>query len=415
MSGNTAEKRNFTAFLMKSDGAVSALVVLMGFLCATLLVVIVGRSPAGIYKAILQVVTGFNANNGKWNIRYVGEWLNYSVPFILCGFSMAFAARSGLFNIGGEGQYIIGMTVAQLIALTFPPIPFIHLVLALVLATAAGVIWGGVVGYLKARFEVSEVVATIMLNYIALFLSRIVTLAIPGTNTYKTPNFPETASLRLNFLTKLTNSSALNAGFFIMLVCVLVYWFLMEKTNVGFGLRATGFNKDAAKASGIPVVASIVIAMAVSGAFAGLGGGIVALGSFKYGRVIAGMDNYGFTGIAVALVGNNTALGTFFAGLLFGMLQAAQPIMQSNKIPKEITFIIQGLVVVFISLKAGFRLFLIWRERRRTEKLESANLKKSGGTQDSIGKRNAAAYDDDAAEKSGVSGKTRSVTGDGEA
>ena len=98
-----------------------------------------------------------------------------------------------------------------------------------------------------------------------------------------------------------------------------------------------------------------------------MGGGIVALGSFKYGRVIAGMDNYGFTGIAVALVGNNTALGTFFAGLLFGMLQAAQPIMQSNKIPKEITFIIKGLVVVFISIKAGFRLFLIWRERRRAE------------------------------------------------
>ena len=234
----------------------------------------------------------------------------------------------------------------------------------------AGVIWGGIVGYLKARFEVSEVVATIMLNYTALYLSRIITLAIPGTNTYKTINFAETASLRIGFLSKLTNNSSMNVGFFIMLVCVFIYWFVMEKTNIGFGLRATGYNKDAARASGIPVISSIVIAMAVSGAFAGLAGSIVALGSFKYGRVIAGMDNYGFTGIAVALVGNNKALGTLFAGLLFGMLQAAQPIMQGNKIPKEITFIIQGLVVVFISLKAGITIFLAWKERRKVEKAE---------------------------------------------
>jgi len=339
---------------------------------------LVGRNPTGIYKSILQVVTGFNLNNGKWNIRYVGEWLNYSVPFVLCGFSMAFACRAGLFNIGGEGQYIIGMTVAQLIALTFPPIPFVHVFVAVIAGTMAGIIWGGIVGFLKARFEVSEVVATIMLNYTALYLSRIITLAIPGTNTYKTVNFPETASLRLGFLSKITNSSSLNAGFFIMLLCVVIYWFVMEKTNIGFGLRATGFNKHAAKASGIPVVSSIVIAMAVSGAFAGLSGSIVALGSFKYGRVIASMDSYGFTGIAVALVGNNTAIGTFFAGLLFGMLQAAQPIMQSNKIPKEITFIIQGLVVVFISLKAGLRIFLAWTEKRRIEKLEQASV--NGGS-----------------------------------
>ncbi len=372
MSDKKSEKFSFSNFLMKSDGAVSVLVVILGFLCANILVMLVGRNPSGIYKSILQVVTGLNVNNGKWNIRYVGEWLNYSVPFVLCGLCMAFTCRAGLFNIGGEGQYIIGMTVAQLIALTFPPIPFIHVFVAVIAGTMAGIIWGGIVGFLKARFEVSEVVATIMLNYTALYLSRIITISIPGTNTYKTINYAETASLRLGFLSKLTNSSSMNAGFFIMLLCVVIYWFIMEKTNIGFGLRATGFNKHAARASGIPVVSSIVIAMAVSGAFAGLAGSIVALGSFKYGRVIASMDNYGFTGIAVALVGNNTAIGTLFAGLLFGMLQAAQPIMQSNKIPKEITFIIQGLVVVFISLKAGLRIFLAWQEKRKIEKSSKA-------------------------------------------
>lgn len=363
-----------TNLLLRSDGAVSVLVVLLGFLCGTILVALVGRNPLNMYKAILQSLTGYNIDRGVWNIRYVGEWLNLSVPYIFCGLAMAFAARTGLFNIGGEGQYIMGLTMAQVIALLGPQIPVLHWVLAIVGAMLLGAIWGGIVGFLKARYEVSEVVATIMLNYVALYLSRIIIMAIPGTNTYKTVNFPETASLRADFLSRLTNGSTLNLGLFLVIASVILYWFLMEKTNLGFGLRATGFNKDAARYGGIPVVTSVVISMAVAGAFAGLGGGVVALGSFRYGRVLSGMDNYGFTGIAVALVGNNTAVGTMLAGLLFGLLAAAQPLMQSKQIPKEITFIIQGLIVVFIAIRTGIRLFLLWRQKKLQEKARLSNL-----------------------------------------
>ena len=362
-----------TNLLLRSDGAVSVLVVLLGFLCGTILVALVGRNPLNMYKAILQSLTGYNIDRGVWNIRYVGEWLNLSVPYIFCGLAMAFAARTGLFNIGGEGQYIMGLTMAQVIALLGPQIPVLHWVLAIVGAMLLGAIWGGIVGFLKARYEVSEVVATIMLNYVALYLSRIIIMAIPGTNTYKTVNFPETASLRADFLSRLTNGSTLNLGLFLVIASVILYWFLMEKTNLGFGLRATGFNKDAARYGGIPVVTSVVISMAVAGAFAGLGGGVVALGSFRYGRVLSGMDNYGFTGIAVALVGNNTAVGTMLAGLLFGLLAAAQPLMQSKQIPKEITFIIQGLIVVFIAIRTGIRLFLLWRKKKLQEKARLSN------------------------------------------
>ena len=362
-----------TNLLLRSDGAVSVLVVLLGFLCGTILVALVGRNPLNMYKAILQSLTGYNIDRGVWNIRYVGEWLNLSVPYIFCGLAMAFAARTGLFNIGGEGQYIMGLTMAQVIALLGPQIPVLHWVLAMLGAMLLGAIWGGIVGFLKARYEVSEVVATIMLNYVALYLSRIIIMAIPGTNTYKTVNFPETASLRADFLSRLTNGSTLNLGLFLAIASVILYWFLMEKTNLGFGLRATGFNKDAARYGGIPVVISVVISMAVAGAFAGLGGGVVALGSFRYGRVLSGMDNYGFTGIAVALVGNNTAVGTMFAGLLFGLLAAAQPLMQFKQIPKEITFIIQGLIVVFIAIRTGIRLFLLWRQKKLQEKARLSN------------------------------------------
>ena len=370
-----------TELLLRSDGAISVLVVLLGFLCGTILVAVVGRNPLNMYKAILQSLTGYNIDRGIWNIRYVGEWLNLSVPYIFCGLAMAFAARTGLFNIGGEGQYIMGLTMAQVIALLGPQVPVVHWILAMAGALRMGAIWGGIVGFLKARYEVSEVVATIMLNYVALYLSRIITMAIPGTNTYKTVNFPETASLRADFLSTLTNGSTLNLGIFLVVAAVVLYWFLMERTNLGFGLRATGFNKEAARYGGIPVVTSVVISMAVAGAFAGMGGGVVALGSFRHGRVISGMDNYGFTGIAVALVGNNTAVGTLLAGLLFGLLAAAQPLMQSKQIPKEITFIIQGLIVVFIAIRTGIRLFLQWRVKRAAEKAavsEQREEKKEG-------------------------------------
>jgi general nucleoside transport system permease protein len=235
------------------------------------------------------------------------------------------------------------------------------------LGMLGGAAWGGVVGFLKARYSVSEVVATIMMNYMALYASRYLTQLIPGANTYKTPKFPQTARLSNNFFSNLTNTSALNNGIFIAILAVIFFWVVMEKTRTGFALRATGFNKEAARCAGINVTRSTVLSMAVSGAFAGLAGCAVSLGSFSYGRVLAGMDNYGFNGIAVALVGNSTALGTALAGLLFGMLQSAQALMQSRDIPKEVTYIISGLVVVFISLRKGFSLILSSMAGRKEE------------------------------------------------
>jgi len=293
----------------------------------------------------------------------VGEWLALSTPLILTGLSMGFAARAGLFNIGAEGQYIVGLTIAQFGALYLPQIPVLHAALCVLLAAMGAAIWGGIVGWLKARFNASEVVATIMLNYVAFYLSRWVTMAIPGANTYKTPNLPQSAQLDSGFLQGLTNGSNLNFGFFIALLSVLAFWWIMERTRLGFSLRATGLNRDAAQASGINANRSAVVSMAVAGAFAGLAGAVVALGSFNFGRVLSGLDNYGFSGIAVALVGNSTGMGIGLSGLLFGLLASGQPLMQSRGIPKEITLIISGLVVVFVSLRAGVRMFIAWRRR----------------------------------------------------
>lgn len=351
--------------MLASDKAVSIAVVILGILCGTLLIIVVGRDPRGMYSAMLQTLTGLDVTRGTWNIRYVGEWLNASLPLILCGLSMGFAARTGLFNIGAEGQYIVGLTAAQFVALYGPQVPILHWVLALLAAGIAGGLWGGIVGWLKAKYKVSEVVATIMLNYIAFFFSRWLTMLIPGANTYKTPNLPETARLSNTLIDRLTNGSRLNLGLLVALASCLLFWFLIEKTRLGFELRATGLNREAARYAGIGVTKSITTSMLVAGAFAGLAGAVVALGSFSYGRVLGGYDNYGFNGIAVALVGNSRAGGILISGLFFGMLASAQPLMQSRQIPKEVTWIISGLVVIFISLRAGFRLLLDWRARRR--------------------------------------------------
>jgi simple sugar transport system permease protein len=366
-------------------------VVVLGFLAATVILFAIGRSPSGMYQAILQVVTGMDARRGSldamWenrNLRHVGEWLVVSSPLILCGLSMAFAARAGLFNIGAEGQYIAGITAAQIAALSFPPQPvFIHLAVCVLAGAAAGGVWGGIVGFLKARFRVSEVVATIMMNYIALFFHRIITLRLPGALPHRTPLFPvsgilenpyfaEPAPLASPFLSSLTNGSRLNWGLWLTLAAVVIYWLIMGRTRLGYALRATGFNIDAARYGGINVRAGITAAMAIAGAFAGLAGAVVSMGVFSFGRVMTGFEGYGFDGIAVALVGSSTAWGTALAGLLFGMLRSAQPIMQIREIPKEITSIIVGLVVVFISLRSGLKLFIDWRMKE--------NVRRSIGT-----------------------------------
>jgi simple sugar transport system permease protein len=351
-----------------SDALVSVVVVILGFLVGTILVAAVGRDPGGMYSAITQVLTGWDLRRGVWNARYIGEWLVVSMPLILCGLSMAFAARTGLFNIGAEGQYIVGLTAAQFVALYGPPIPVLHWLLAVLAALIAGAVWGGIVGILKAKYNVSEVVATIMLNYVAFFSSRFLTMLIPGSNTYRTPNFPTTALLDSKLLQALTNGSRLNDGLWLTLLSVLFFWVVIGRTRLGFSLRATGLNKEAARYAGINVNSGITTAMAISGAFAALAGAIVALGAFTYGRVLGGQDGYGFNGIAVALVGNSTAWGTALSGLLFGMLTSAQPLMQSRQIPKEITSIIMGLVVVFISLRGGVRMLLEWRMKELARK-----------------------------------------------
>jgi simple sugar transport system permease protein len=233
------------------------------------------------------------------------------------------------------------------------PAPF-HVIIVLLAAMSAGALWGAIPGFLKARFNVHEVVMSIMMNYVALYLNNLMILDVFGSHDrIKTALFPASALLRDPALAELTNGSRLNWGFVPVIIAVLVSWFIIERTTFGYSLRAVGFNKDAAKYAGMKVNRNIVMSMIISGAFAGLAGAVITVGTFNYGRVLPGMEGYGMDGIAVALVGGNAALGIFLSGLLFGMLKAAQPLMQSQGIPKDIASIIQAAIVLFVAMKYG--------------------------------------------------------------
>jgi general nucleoside transport system permease protein len=338
---------------------VPLLAILLGFALGAVVVVVTGRSPADMFAAMLQGLSGVNLRGHSFNARYPGEFLVQAMPIMLTGLSVGFAFRTGLFNIGAEGQLMLGSMAAIAVGLWVTAPPVIHVGLVLLAAMVAGGLWGAIPGYLKARFNVHEVVVSIMLNYVALHLNNwaIVDL-FHSADHVKTPVIPATALLRSGALSALTNGSRLNWGLLPVALSLLVYWFVIERTTFGFGLRAVGFNKECARYAGMRVERNTVASMFIAGAFAGLAGAVITVGTFSFGRALPAAEGYGFDGIAVALVGGNTALGVLLSGLLFGLLKAAQPLMQSQGIPKEIASIIQASIVLFVAMKLGIELLL---------------------------------------------------------
>ena len=338
--------------------------VIMGFLVGVIVMLITGLNPKYIFTALLRAVLGINTaaiGTGKtvFNPRYIGEFFVTVMPLVLTGLSVAFAFRTGLFNIGAEGQLLVGSLCATVTAILARGLPSFILLPMVVLAGAlAGGIWGFIPGILKARFNVHEVVGTIMLNYTGLYLSNYVLKTLPGSDLVRTAAIPEQASLQSSWLSALTNGSRLHWGFIIVIAALISFWFIINKTTFGYELRAVGYNPFASKYAGIKVQRNAALSMGIAGVYSGLAGVLIAVGTFSYGRVLPGFENYGFDGLVVALVGGNTALGTLLAGLLLGSLHAAQPLMQSNGIPRDISIIIVSAIIIFVAMQNGIKFFL---------------------------------------------------------
>lgn len=359
----------------RSHLTLSLIAVVFSFIVASLVMIISGVSPVTFFLSLFRTMTGMNlkaiGEEGFFNARYLGEFLQMTMPIILTGLSVGFAFRTGLFNIGAEGQLIMGSVGAVIVGVLFELPFFIHIPLAMLAATLFGALWGWVPGYLKAKFGVHEVVITIMMNYIALYLGNLMIKSLPGSTNQKSANFSPSALLHSDFLRGITGNSRFHWGFIAVIIAVIIYHFIIEKTTFGYELRAVGFNRDAAEYGGIKVSSRIAYSMAIAGAFAGLAGAMLTLGTFDYGRVLGSFENYGFDGIAVALLGGNTALGIFLGGLLFGGLKSSQTLMQASGIPLEIAIIVSALIILFVAMKNGIDMVLERMDARRRKKDES--------------------------------------------
>jgi len=367
---------------LRAGGIVTPLItVLLAFVVGGLVVLVTGGNPFETYRAI------FEGTGLQWFFPWTSsadrelaalnlqQTLIVTTPLILTGLAVAFAFRCGLFNIGGQGQYLVGSYSAVWAASTLDSLPALPLILvSIVVACLAGAVWGGIAGLLKATTGANEVISTIMLNWIAIWtgvflfglggpLQSDVDTSVPVSN-----DIAEAA--RLPVFWGDAQLQGLHVGLFVALAALLVFWVLLNRTTTGYEVRAVGFNPEAAQSAGISVGRNYVLVMAVCGLFAGLAGALDVLGwQFRVATNDIGINEIGFLGIAVALLGRNTATGTLFAALLFGALVTGtsvrnlDPTVFEPALASNLTLIIQGLVVLLVS--ADIIVVYLWRLRGR--------------------------------------------------
>ena len=333
--------------------------VVMGLLLGIIILLLSGKDVIALFTSLIKGFIGIDLlKGGSVNLRYPGELIVTLLPITLTGLAIGFAYRTGLFNIGAEGQVIVGSLVAVIVSILVPMPNIIGQIVVLCCGGIAGALYAFIPGYLKTKFNISEVVTGIMLNYSALYSANYFIKALPGSTKTRTVDIPETVNLGSEFLKSISNNSRLNYGFIVLIIALFVYWFIIEKTTFGYSLRATGYNKEGARYAGIKVSRNIIYSMMISGLFSGLAGAIITQGTFGYGRVMTSMDNYGFDGIAVALVGGGNAIGILISGLLFSVLSVTQPLMQTVGIPKDIGEIIASSIVFFVAIQYAIKLLL---------------------------------------------------------
>jgi ABC-type uncharacterized transport system permease subunit len=335
---------------------IPVLATMLGLLIGTLFILVAGKDPLRAYEAFAQAVAG--------SPRAFGETLVSTIPLIFTGLAVALAFRSGLFNIGVEGQYLMAQIATVVVGYKITAPGFIHPVLALLAGALAGALWAVIAGLLKAFRGVHEVINSIMLNYIALFICNWLLNAYlrAGSGQASTHPVAPTAELAQGLI----EGSRLHTGLWLALIAAVVVWVILWKTPLGYEIRAVGLSPGAAEYAGISVAKNIVLAMALSGALAGMSGAVQTLGINRKFFETTAFVGYGFDGIAVALVGRNHPLGVVLAALLFGALERSGPVMQATaEVPKAVIYVVQGTVIFFVAAEG------IWRfMRNRKTKTE---------------------------------------------
>jgi general nucleoside transport system permease protein len=380
------------AIYQRAGGIVTPVITaVFAFFMGGVVVAATGHNPLSVYKGIFEG-TGLNwlspitfhnglhwvgwntsvANNAAYNLQ---QTLLLTTTLILTGLAVAFAFRCGLFNIGGQGQYLVGVITGLWVGTNFPQMNhFVHVLFAIVVASVAGALWAAIAGFLKATTGAHEVITTIMLNWIAYWIGEYV-FAQGGplqnsTNASLPVSNDVVSSAKLPVWWGVAALQGLHVGFFIALAALVAFWFTLQRTTLGYEVRAVGFNPEAARYGGISVAKNYVLAMAISGMFAGLAGVLDMLGyQYRFGQLDVINSQIGFIGIAVALLGRNKAVGVGLSALLFAALlygtstRSLNPSVFPPELAGNLTLMIQALVLLFIG--ADVLILYVWRSRKK--------------------------------------------------
>jgi len=325
---------------MKKGGIISLIAILLGLLAGALLILLTGNDPVEGFTYLFK--------GGLQDAERIGNTLATATPLILTGLSVAFAFRTGLFNIGASGQMLFGGFCASSIGLTVDLPTIILVPLMVVIAFIAGGLWAFIPGLLKAKFNVHEVVSTIMMNWIAYWtIYYLVPKYFKGNTETESKILPDAATLKMHWLADMFGGSYINFGLFIAAIMVIVIAFIINRTVLGYELKAVGFNRSAAEYAGISVNRNVILSMMISGGLAGLAGVVQYAGNAQLIQ-IGVLPTEGFDGIAVALLGMNTPIGVFFSAIFFGLLYSGKGFMSAmTSIPPEIADVIIAIIIYF--------------------------------------------------------------------
>lgn len=331
-------------------------------------VILLVSNPAEAADGFAMILTGAFTHGQKG----VGQVFYYATPIILTGLSVGFAFKTGLFNIGTPGQFIVGALAAVAVGIRLASLGSIHWAAALLAGTAAGALWGLLPGLLKAYFNVNEVIAGIMLNYIGMYF---VNFMVKSSKSIFDPlknqslSVAKSAQIPKMGLDLLFPGSSVNGGIFIAAAVVLLLSVILSRTAFGYELRAVGFNRDAGRYAGINEKRSIIVSMVIAGALAGMAGSLLYLaGSGKHIEVVDVLASEGFTGISVALLGLSNPVGILFAGLFIAYLTAGGFYLQLFKFSKEIIDIIVAVIIYFSAFALIIRSMLAKGKKKRNNK-----------------------------------------------
>lgn len=358
------------------SGALSSIFAILIGLLVGLIVLLLCNSKQAV-PGFMMILTG-SLTHG---LKGIGQVFYYATPIILTGLSVGFAFKTGLFNIGASGQFIVGGFGAVFVGIMCKNLGGVHWIVALAASVVFGAVWGFVPGFLKAHFNVNEVIASIMMNYIGMYaVNWTVKGYKPLFNNLRNESntVAVTAQIPKMGFDKIFPGSSVNGGFLIAIVVIILIYLLLNKTTFGYELKAVGFNKDASKYAGINEKKSIILSMTIAGAISGLAGGLLYLaGTGKHIEIVDTLASEGFSGISVALLGVCHPIGILFAGIFIAYLTAGGFYLQLFEFSTEIIDIIIAVIIYFSAFALIVKTMIAKTRQRKEIKKEQEGGKKA--------------------------------------